>query len=135
MDKIKRKIGILVSKQNAIDIRDIKLYHKLYLESKHNFYITPTTSNKNSADINNKEGSGEEQISHSESKSNKNYFCKEKETNAFIPPAMRLISPYIKEFSCNCKRNQCKKNYCDCRKNKEMCDTRNCLCEDCNNQF
>jgi hypothetical protein len=135
MDKIKRKIGLLVSKQNAIDIRDIKLYHKLYLECKHNFYITPMTSNKNSADINSKEGSEEGQNSNSDSKSNIDYTYKEKETNAFLPPAMRLISPYNKEFTCNCKRNQCKKNYCDCRKNKEMCDPRNCSCEDCDNQF
>lgn len=124
MDKIKRKVEVLASRQNAIDIRDIKFYHKLSLEYKHDFYITPITSYKNSADINNKEEN-----------SNSSHSLKEKETNAFLPPAMRIISPYLKEVVCNCKRNQCRKNYCECRKNKEMCDPKNCFCEECNNQF
>jgi hypothetical protein len=126
MEKIKIKIEVLVSKQNAIDIRDIKLYHKLSLEYKHNFYITPLTSNINSGYINSNEA---------EEKSKSNDYSQEKETNSFLLPSLRIISPHIKEFFCNCKRNQCRKNYCECRKNKEMCDPRNCLCEECYNQF
>jgi hypothetical protein len=129
MVKIKRKIDLLVSRQNAIDIRDIKLYHKLSLEYKHNFYITPSTSIKNSADINKIEANQDE------GNSKLNNPLKEKVTSSFLPPSMRIISPYTKEFICNCRRNQCRKNYCECRKNKEMCDPKKCSCEECSNQF
>jgi hypothetical protein len=123
MEKIKRKIENLVSKQTAIDLRDIKIYHKLSLEYKHNFYLTPLTSNINSGYLDSYEP--EDKSSHSP---------KEKETKSFIPPGLRIISPNIKEYFCNCKKNECRKNYCDCRRNKEMCDPRTCYCQDCFNQ-
>lgn len=118
------KIDLLVSKQQAIDIRDIKFYHKLSLEYKHDLYITPMTSLKNSATNSNEQ----EEINKS------NNTSKEKETRSFLPRSIRIVSPYNKEYFCNCKKNQCEKNYCECRKNNEMCDTKKCLCEGCNNQ-
>ena len=125
MENIKHKIEVLVSKQQAIDIRDIKLYHKLSLEHKHNLYLTPLTSLKNSAITNSNE---HEELNKS------NQSSKEKETKSFLPRTMRIISPYNKESFCNCKKTQCQKNYCECRKNNEMCDSKSCMCEDCNNQ-
>ena len=124
MEKIILKIDVLVSKQQAIDIRDIKFYHKLSLEYKHNLYITPLTSLKNSANNSNEQ----------EELNNPNHTSKELETKTFLPRSIRIVSPYNKEYFCNCKKNQCQKNYCECRKNNEMCDSKNCMCEGCNNQ-
>ena len=45
---------------------------------------------------------------------------------------MRIISPFNKVSTCNCKRSKCLKNYCACRINSEMCDE-TCQCQGCQN--
>jgi hypothetical protein len=128
--ELKTKINNIVAKQNAIDIRDIKLYHQLSLEQKHNFYFTPISTLNNSSENNSLSDKSKKNINNSNSKKSKSAEKKKKLTNHNF----RIISPFNKEFNCSCKRTHCLKNYCECRKNKEMCDN-NCLCEQCKNQY
>ncbi len=122
MFQIKNKVIDRVSKQHAIDLKDLKLYQKFNLEYNHNFYFTPisTVNNSESAD--------------SRSKTKSNFNKSETENNVYATTALRIISPFRKDFTCNCKKTKCLKDYCDCRKNKEMCDD-GCYCSGCDNRF
>lgn len=43
-----------------------------------------------------------------------------------------LAKPYERK-ACNCRKNNCKQNYCICHQNGMFCDPRLCACESCLN--
>jgi hypothetical protein len=53
----------------------------------------------------------------------------------FITPPVSLPIPSSKtNLSCNCKKSQCLKKYCDCFSNNQGCGS-NCRCSDCLNTY
>ena len=63
----------------------------------------------------------------------------EKERNEAIriyliksPVSFKKINMDLNNVTCNCKKSNCLKNYCECKRNHERCD-KNCECEDCRN--
>lgn len=102
IDDLKEKIQNTYNNQNALDLRMIKLYHQLLMEQQQQIYITPDNS------------SSEEENSPS---SKKKY---------------KIIMGFSKKVHCNCKKSNCLKNYCECKRNHERCDKK-CVCEQCKN--
>ena len=45
---------------------------------------------------------------------------------------LTIITGFTKRVNCNCKKSNCLKNYCECKRNHERCDKK-CECEDCKN--
>ena len=44
----------------------------------------------------------------------------------------KIIMGFSKKVHCNCKKSNCLKNYCECKRNHERCDKK-CECEQCKN--
>lgn len=104
IDDLKEKIQNTFLNQNALDLRMVKLYHQLMLEQQHQIYFTPDNSS-------------------SEEDSPK----KEKEMSKY-----KIIMGFSKKVHCNCKKSNCLKNYCECKRNHERCDKK-CECDKCKN--
>ena len=102
IDELREKIQNTYNNQNALDLRMIKMYHQLLMEQQQQIYITPDNS------------SDEEEDSTSSMKKYK------------------IIMGFSKKVHCNCKKSNCLKNYCECKRNHERCDKK-CECEQCKN--
>lgn len=123
--KIRNKIEDVFNRHNALDLKDLKQYHQMVLENKFNFYYTPNNSDDSSDNterINNTEiiNKIEPGLIGTDIQSQKNN--------------IKLIPQSLKTYHCTCKRNRCLKNYCDCRKFKEVCDE-TCQCDSCMNIY
>ena len=46
--------------------------------------------------------------------------------------ASRSARKVMRSVRCNCRKSQCKKNYCDCKAEGRFCGE-NCCCKDCKN--
>lgn len=142
LEDIKKRLKEKLFHESALDIKDFKLYHQINLHQKHNFYVSPMATDleisesKISDDENNINGlkSLKKQSQFLEvSSENKIGKKLSSQINKSINlQNLRIISPYNKHFTCNCKRSQCVKNYCICRINKEVCDE-TCQCVSCRN--
>ena len=142
LEDIKKRLTEKLFHESALDIKDFKLYHQINLHQRHNFYVSPVATDLELSDYKN---SDEESNTNNLKKninesnalddSNENKLGKKlsSQINKTINlPNLRIISPYNKHFSCNCKKSQCVKNYCICRINKEVCDE-TCQCISCRN--
>ena len=137
IDDLKKKIKNTFYNQNALDLRLIKTYHQLLLEEKNQMYFSPTNSDNESNDggdgnlnvnINNDQPNPISTSSSpptEEEKTNNN-------TNTNIYTKYTIIMGLSKKVHCNCKKSNCLKNYCECKRNHERCDKK-CECEQCKN--
>jgi hypothetical protein len=126
--------------ESALDLKDFKLYHQIYLHQKHNFYVSPVASDEEVTESSHSEGEikFKRYKRHREIQSER---TKEVDSQQKIKEHfnrnlnlqnLRIISPYNKHVTCNCKKSQCLKNYCICKINKEVCDE-SCQCISCKN--
>ena len=141
IDDLKKKIKNTFYNQNALDLRLIKTYHQLLLEEKNQMYFSPTNSDNESDDNNNNNHNTLNTISNTnnvqpnltssspteEEKTNTN---NNNNNNAYTK--YTIIMGLSKKVHCNCKKSNCLKNYCECKRNHERCDKK-CECEQCKN--
>ena len=137
IDDLKKKIKNTFYNQNALDLRLIKTYHQLLLEEKNQMYFSPTNSDNESNNNNNDDDNLNVNINNvqpnpistssspptEEEKTNNNNNTYTKYT---------IIMGLSKKVHCNCKKSNCLKNYCECKRNHERCDKK-CECEQCKN--
>jgi hypothetical protein len=142
LEEIKKRLSQKLMNQCALEIKDLKLYHQVQLQQRHNFYFSPVASSECNSDTEKSEGENqkykkkkfEENQGAEENNQNIGNLKMEPQSNAKWSnfQNVRIISPFNKTFTCNCKRSKCIKNYCACRINNEMCDE-SCQCQGCQN--
>ena len=145
IDDLKKKIKNTFYNQNALDLRLIKTYHQLLLEEKNQMYFSPTNSDNESDNNDNDNGNGGDgnvnintnnvQVNPILSTSSSPQTEEEKinnnnNTNTYTK--YTIIMGLSKKVHCNCKKSNCLKNYCECKRNHERCDKK-CECEQCKN--
>jgi hypothetical protein len=144
LEEIKKRLSQKLMNQCALDIKDLKLYHQVQLQQKHNFYFSPVAS----SDCNSESSPSDGENKHQKKEVNLGDKLCAEENNPNIGNLqkvevqsssktsnfqnVRIISPFNKTYTCNCKRSKCIKNYCACRINNEMCDE-SCQCQGCQN--
>lgn len=142
LEEIKKRLSQKLMNQCALEIKDLKLYHQVQLQQRHNFYFSPVASSECNSDTEksekvhkkNKKNKFEDTKGTQENNQNKGTLKIDSHSNNKCSnfQNVRIISPFNKTFTCNCKRSKCIKNYCACRINNEMCDE-GCQCQGCQN--
>lgn len=139
IDDLKKKIKNTFYNQNALDLRLIKTYHQLLLEEKNQMYFSPTNSDNESNNNNNDGGDGNLNVNINNVQPNpistsSSPPTEEEKTNNNNNTYTKytIIMGLSKKVHCNCKKSNCLKNYCECKRNHERCDKK-CECEQCKN--
>lgn len=131
IDDLKKKIKNTFYNQNALDLRLIKTYHQLLLEEKNQMYFSPTNSDDESDHNNNP--STNANTNHLRPSPPSPKTTEEEKTNTNNTyTKYTIIMGLSKKVHCNCKKSNCLKNYCECKRNHERCDKK-CECEQCKN--
>lgn len=138
IDDLKKKIKNTFYNQNALDLRLIKTYHQLLLEEKNQMYFSPTNSD-NESNNNNDDDNGNLNVNINNVQPNpistsSSPPTEEEKTNNNNNTYTKytIIMGLSKKVHCNCKKSNCLKNYCECKRNHERCDKK-CECEQCKN--
>lgn len=139
IDDLKKKIKNTFYNQNALDLRLIKTYHQLLLEEKNQMYFSPTNSDNESNNNNNDDDNGNLNVNINNVQPNpiltsSSPPTEEEKTNNNNNTYTKytIIMGLSKKVHCNCKKSNCLKNYCECKRNHERCDKK-CECEQCKN--
>lgn len=139
IDDLKKKIKNTFYNQNALDLRLIKTYHQLLLEEKNQMYFSPTNSDNESNNNNDDDDNGNLNVNINNVQPNpistsSSPPTEEEKTNTNTNTYTKytIIMGLSKKVHCNCKKSNCLKNYCECKRNHERCDKK-CECEQCKN--
>ena len=144
IDDLKKKIKNTFYNQNALDLRLIKTYHQLLLEEKNQMYFSPTNSDNESDNNDNDGGDGGDgnvnintnNVQVNPISTSSSPPTEEEKTNINnnnnTYTKYTIIMGLSKKVHCNCKKSNCLKNYCECKRNHERCDKK-CECEQCKN--